>query len=279
MIKSGPSPLSGAGNGDVTLQSARSQPWHLDDSIKVVRAGGYDWPLVDTGGGGPALVMLSGAVGTCEMFFKQIKALGALIRIISISYPTESDPEKLADGLAALMAELDIPRASVLGSSFGSYWAQFFALRHPDRVNKLFLGNGFVTPEELVKNPLFDPTWVRQADAAEIQNAWREKAAQAPDSELKRIQLDMLSGRQGPDNLKSRFLGVIAARACPRLSLDPKRVVIIDCEDDPLISARSRQAVRDHYAGATLCGLTTGGHYPHILNQAGYDDIIRQRLG
>jgi pimeloyl-ACP methyl ester carboxylesterase len=279
MTKLEPSPISRASNDDVMLQPAITQPWHLDDSIKVVRAGGYDWPLVDTGGDGPALVMLPGSVGTCEMFFKQIKALGASIRIISISYPAESDPEKLADGLAALMAGLNLPCASVLGSSFGSYWAQFFALRHPDRVNTLFLGNGFVTPEDLVKNPLFDPTWMRQADAAEIQNKWREKAAQAPDSELRRIQLDMLSGRQSPENLKSRFLGVIAARVCPRLPLDSKRIVIIDCEDDPLISARSRQAVRDHYAGATLCGLTTGGHYPHILNQTAYDDIIRQRLG
>jgi pimeloyl-ACP methyl ester carboxylesterase len=223
--------------------------------------------------------MLPGAVGTCEMFFRQIAALGASMRIVSISYPAESNPEKLADGLADLMSELNLSRASVLGSSFGSYWAQFFALRHPDRVNTLFLGNGFVTPEDLVKNPLFDPIWVREADAVEIQTKWREKAAQAPDSELKRIQLDMLSGRQRPENLKSRFLGVIAARVCPRLSLDPERIVIIDCEDDPLISARSRQAVRDRYAGATICGLTTGGHYPHILNQDAYDDIIRQRLG
>lgn len=279
MTKLEPSPVSQAGNDDVMLQPAITQPWHLGDSIKVVRAGGYEWPLVDTGGGGPALVMLPGSVGTCEMFFKQIESLAAPMRIISISYPAEPDPEKLADGLAALMAELNLSCASVLGSSFGSYWVQFFALRHSRLVNTLFLGNGFVTPEDLAKNPLFDPAWVRQADPAEIQNEWREKVAQAPDSELKRIQLDMLSGRQSAENLKSRFLGVISARVCPRLPVDPERIVIIDCEDDPLISPRSRQAVRDHYAGATVCGLTTGGHYPHILNQTAYDDIIRQRLG
>lgn len=264
---------------ETILRSASCLPWHLDDSIMIVSAGGYDWPLVDTGGRGPTLIMLPGAVGTCEMFFKQLKALGDSIRIISISYPAESSPEKLADGLAALMSKLDIPHASVLGSSFGSYWAQFLALRHSTLIDTLFLGNSFVTADELITNPLFDPNWVRHTDAVEIQLRWKEQIELAPTSELKSIQLDMLSGRQSPENLKSRFLGVIAARTSPRLSLDPKRIVIIDTEDDPLISARSRQAVRDQYSGAVVFELNAGGHYPHILNQTAYDDIIRQMLG
>ncbi len=65
--------------------------------------------------------------------------------------------------LPALMDHLKLDRASVLGSSFGGYWAQFFALRHTDRVEHLFLGNIFVTPNELFSNPLFDPALDRQA--------------------------------------------------------------------------------------------------------------------
>lgn len=265
---------------DITSMPINRPPeaWHFDASIRVIRVDGYDWPHIDTGGSGPALVMLPGSVGTCEMFFKQIASLGRRFRIVSVSYPAEADPAYLADGLAGLMTALDLPRASVLGSSFGGYWAQFFALRHPDRVETLFLGNIFVTPEELFTNPLFDPDWVRETPAADLQRTWRDRLAQATDSELKRIQIDMLAGRQSADNLKARFIGVTNAQACPPLPIPSSRIVVIDCDDDPLIPPVSRQAVRDRYPGADIHTLPTGGHYPHILNQDAYDSIVAGRL-
>lgn len=222
--------------------------------------------------------MLPGSVGTCEMFFKQIAALRRVVRIVSVSYPAEPSPEKLADGLAGLMAALKIDRASVLGSSFGGYWAQFFALRHAAKVNTLFLGNIFVTPDELFANPMFAPEFVRGHSAVDLQSVWRERVAQGPDSELKRIQSDMLDGRQSAENLKARFVGVIDAKLCPPLPLPSSRIAIIDCADDPIIPPASRQAVRDHYRGAEINTLPTGGHYPHILNPDAYDAVILRRL-
>ncbi|WP_166635633.1 alpha/beta fold hydrolase, partial [Lactobacillus crispatus] len=147
--------------------------------------------------------------------------------------------------LAALMTTLGLARASVLGSSFGGYWAQFVALRHPARVETLFLGNIFITPDELFSNPLFAPDWVRSVSATGLQASWRPRVAQAPDSELKRIQSDMLAGRQSAENLKARFLGVIDAQACPALPIPASHIVIIDCADDPLIPPASREAVRN----------------------------------
>ena len=222
--------------------------------------------------------MLPGSVGTCEMFYKQIAALGRRLRIVSVSYPALSDPARLADGLSGLMDHLGLARASILGSSFGGYWAQFFALRHPGRLDHLFLGNIFLSPDELFANPLFDPAFIAATSAADLQATWRSRVEQAPDSELKAIQLAMLSGRQSADNLKSRFEGVAAATPCPALSIPRERITVIDCEDDPIIPPRSRQAVRDHYAGAHLHTLKTGGHYPHILNPQAYDAVITGRL-
>jgi pimeloyl-ACP methyl ester carboxylesterase len=257
-------------------------PWHLDAAVRSVRIDAqgvaHDWPYIDTGGDGPALVMLPGSVGTCEMFFKQIAALGDRFRIISVGYPAEADPDRLADGLAALMDHLKLRTASVLGSSFGGYWAQVFALRHPARVETLFLGNIFVTPDELFANPLFAPDFVRATAAPDLQATWRGRVMQAPDSELKRIQLDMLAGRQSAENLRARFLGVIDATLCPPLPVPQERIVIIDCADDPIIPPASRQAVRDRYPQAEVATLPTGGHYPHILNPEAYDAAIVRRL-
>jgi maspardin len=255
-----------------------AEPWHLDAAVRTVRVSGTDWPHIDTGGTGPILVMLPGSVGTCEMFFKQIASLRQAVRIVAISYPAEPSPEKLADGLAGLMTALKIDRASVLGSSFGGYWAQFFALRHAARVDTLFLGNIFITPDELFANPMFAPRFVRGHNAVDLQIVWRERVAQAPDSELKHIQSDMLAGRQSAENLKARFVGVIDAQLCPLLPRPSDRIVIIDCADDPIIPPASRQAVRDRYRGAEINTLPTGGHYPHIINPDAYDAVILRRL-
>lgn len=254
------------------------QPWRLSSVLATTTVAGETWPFVDTGGPGPALILLPGSVGTCEMFFKQIAALGSSLRLIAVSYPALSDPHRLADGLSGLMDHLSLARASVLGSSFGGYWAQFFSLQHPHRIEQLFLGNIFVTPDELFANPLFDPAWIARTTSADLQAFWLQRVSQMPDSELQRIQLDMLSGRQSADNLKARFVGVAAATLCPPPPLPASSITIIDCEDDPIIPPASRQAVRDRYRGAAIRTLPRGGHYPHILNPEAYNAVITERL-
>jgi len=257
---------------------AHARAWHLQSSIRTAEVAGQVWPYIDTQGDGPTLVMLPGSVGTCEMFFKQIAALGRALRIVSVSYPAVADPQHLADGLAGLLDHLRLSRASILGSSFGGYWAQYFGLRHAGRVETLFLGNTFITAEELFSNPLFNPDWIRGTSPADMQKFWRDRVAQAPESELKAIQLDMLSGRQDAHNLKSRFVGVIEARACPPIAVPADDIVVIDCADDPIIPPASRQAVADHYANAERVTLPFGGHYPHILNADAYNTAITRRL-
>jgi pimeloyl-ACP methyl ester carboxylesterase len=261
-----------------TSAGAPPRAWDLKSSIRKAEVAGQVWPYIDTRGQGPALVLLPGSVGTCEMFFKQIAALGRELRLIAVSYPALSDPAQLADGLAGLLDRLGLARASVLGSSFGGYWAQYFGLRHAARVETLFLGNTFITAEELFANPLFDPDWIRGTAAADMQQFWLNRVTQAPDSELKAIQLDMLSGRQDAENLKSRFVGVIEARACPPLAVPAHNIVVIDCADDPLIPPASRQAVADRYKNAERVTLPFGGHYPHILNPDAYNGAIAHKL-
>ena len=259
-----------------TASVAEQRPWDMASSLATVA--GDVWPYIDTASEGPALIMLPGSVGTCAMFFKQIRSLGERFRLISVSYPAQADPTRLADGLAGLMDHLQLDRSSVLGSSFGGYWAQFFVLRHAARVEHLFLGNIFVTPNELFSNPLFDPAWIAKTSSEDLQAFWLGRVQQAPDSELKTIQIDMLSGRQSADNLKARFVGVARATLCPPLPLPAARITIIDCDDDPIIPPQSRHAVRDRYPGVHVRTLPKGGHYPHILNPEAYDAIITERL-
>jgi pimeloyl-ACP methyl ester carboxylesterase len=54
--------------------------------------------------------------------------------------PADYHTEKMARDVRALMAQLDIPRADVMGYSMGARIGAFLALKHPDRVRALILG-------------------------------------------------------------------------------------------------------------------------------------------
>jgi pimeloyl-ACP methyl ester carboxylesterase len=61
-------------------------------------------------------------------------------------------PEKFGEDLAAVLDELEIERASILGFSMGAVAALSFATRWPDRVERLVLASAMASrlPEEIV---------------------------------------------------------------------------------------------------------------------------------
>jgi pimeloyl-ACP methyl ester carboxylesterase len=246
--------------------------------MEVRTIDGAHWSFLETEGDGPPIVLLPGSVGTCEVFFKQIAALGSRHRIVAVTYPGIGDPARLADGLAGLQQALGLEDALIAGSSFAAYWLQFFALRHPGRVRKLLLGNGFVEGTALRDHPLFAPSLVLERGPEEVQRIWYDRVSAAPASELREIQLDMLSGRQSADVLHSRLVSVISAAPCPPPSVAAERIVVLDCADDPIITEPMRRAFRDRYPAATAITLPSGGHYPHILNPEGYDAVLARSI-
>ncbi len=175
---------------------------------------------------GRQLCCLPGSVGDGGMFIATLSALRSRARLVAVTYPALSEPERLADGLAQVMNHLELASAVVVGSSFAAYWAQFFALRHPERVRALVLGNGLVDSTDLSYDPLFVPDYLESVSPKELHAAWIERVGNLPVSPLQQLQSFMLSDRQTPENLHARFLGVGRAKVCPSLSL-PMAVVTV----------------------------------------------------
>jgi maspardin len=88
----------------------------------------------------------------------------------------------------------------------------------------------------------------------------------------------MLATRQSPANLRARFVGVVNALPCPPLPLAPDAVTVLDCEDDPLIPPQVRERLRRRYPQSRHVTLSSGGHYPHLLNSSAYESLLLEIL-
>jgi pimeloyl-ACP methyl ester carboxylesterase len=123
------------------------------DRFSYMEAGKADAPVV----------MLLHGIGANSFYWRyQFKALGERYRVIAWNAPgyVLTDPlrkdrpacEDYADAFAAFADALGVRRFALVGNSFGSSIAQCFALRHPDRVERMALSGTSVgsksTPAE-----------------------------------------------------------------------------------------------------------------------------------
>lgn len=122
------------------------------DSEYTVRVNGADIFVTDTGGDGPAVVMLHGGgpgASGVSNYSRNIDALARSYRVIvpdmpgygrSTKHVNHDDPfGYLADMIRGLLDELGITTAHLIGNSYGGAAALRLALDTPGRVGKLVL--------------------------------------------------------------------------------------------------------------------------------------------
>jgi pimeloyl-ACP methyl ester carboxylesterase len=96
-------------------------------------------------GDGPLLVSLPGLDGTGKLFYKQAPPLAERYSVVLTRLPDEGGftYKELADDVAGIIRELGRKRAVVVGESFGGTVALWFALLHPEMVERLVIINSF----------------------------------------------------------------------------------------------------------------------------------------
>ena len=99
-----------------------------------------------TGHGSP-VILLHGGLSNSDYWGNQVKALAAKHTVISLDsrgHGRSSRDEKpfgydlMADDVVAVLDSLKIPRADIVGWSDGAIIGIDLALRHPDRIGKVF---------------------------------------------------------------------------------------------------------------------------------------------
>jgi pimeloyl-ACP methyl ester carboxylesterase len=112
----------------------------------------------DSGGKGPAVVMLHGFASSLDAWKRVVPTLRQSHRVVALdlkgfgwSSRPEGDysPSAQAELVFELMDKLGVKRASLVAHSWGSSVALQMALTHPKRVDRLALYDAFVFEEQL----------------------------------------------------------------------------------------------------------------------------------
>lgn len=243
---------------------------------------GRDWGVRVTGDG-PALLLIPGTLGRGDIFWQQIDALSDRLRIVAISYPQTGGVADWSADLLALLDRLDIGEASVLGSSLGGYLAQFLAGKAPERVTRLFAANTLHTATGIAERPPYSldldsvPIEGLRAGFAQGLNAWAESHPDQVD--LVALLMGEVNGRILEPELRTRLKALKSAPELPPLDLPLERVFTIEADDDPLIPAEMRAAVRERLSPVVAYRFLSGGHFPYVARPADYTAMLEQAMG
>jgi 3-oxoadipate enol-lactonase len=127
-------------------------------------------------GDGQPLVLVMG-IGYDSSLWKlqQVPALSKQFRVVILDNrdagrsSKASQPyriEDMADDVAGLLDGLEIPRAHLLGLSMGGMIGQEFAVRHPDRLDRLVLSGAGSAPALAAFDPIRIWNWVKSHDGS-----------------------------------------------------------------------------------------------------------------
>ncbi|WP_298194000.1 alpha/beta hydrolase [Novosphingobium sp.] len=228
----------------------------------------------------PAVILLHGFGSSLDTWDAWAKALSARYRVIRLDLPgfglTGPDPTgdysdaRTLAVLAALMDQLALPKATLIGNSLGGRFAWEFAAHYPQRVDKLVLisPDGFASPGfEYGKAPevplmLEAMPWVgpRSLIRANLAPAWAHPDA-LPDAVLDRYR-DMLLAPGVRRAILDRTRQTVLTDPAPRLRSITAPTLLLWGEQDAMIPISNAQDYLRLMPGARLVRLPGMGHVP-----------------
>ncbi|MBE0693911.1 MAG: alpha/beta hydrolase [Aquamicrobium sp.] len=249
---------------------------------RVVVAG-REWGVVDTGGVGPALLIIPGTLGRGDIFWQQIEALRGRARVLAVTYPATGGVAEWAGDLAALMTDRGIDKAVVVGSSLGGYLAQYMAAVHAGRVERLVAANTLCSVALVRQVPPYSSD-LDNGPIGELRDGFgkglRAWAASHPEqADLVALLLAEVGGRIPEPELRTRLNGIKRAPELPAVGIPTEHIVTVEAADDPLIPPFMRDEVRARLNPSVAYRFESGGHFPYVARPALYTALLEEQLG
>lgn len=243
---------------------------------------GRVWGVTSVAGPGPVLVLLPGTLGRGDVFWRVMSRLEGRARMLTVSYPATHDLDQWAGDLRVILRRYDVSGAHILGSSLGGYLAQYLAGQTPDLCASLIAANTLNSAAMVAQHPTYAGD-LEHRPMAQIRGGFRAALtgwadAHPEQADLVALLLAECDGRIPARNMRARLLAMKHAPDLPAITLPSARVAVIEAEDDPLIPAPMRAAVRDSLRPAVTYRFRDGGHFPYVARPDDYAAALEDWL-
>jgi pimeloyl-ACP methyl ester carboxylesterase len=278
-----------------TEQVERLKQFRLSHQCRYLTVDNVKWEYLSCGQGEQTLLLLPGALSTGESLFPIIQAFEIDYRVIAPSYTLSSSMTGLCDGIARILEVESVDQANVMGGSYGGLVAQYFVRRHRAKVRRLVLSHTFVPTQKLAKplwiagkvfgalpGSLFVPLLKIRLNRMLVSTL---RAANHPETEFWQAYLN-----EAIDSglLKQVFIHqnqcLIELLHHNSFTADDLmdwngKILIIDSDDDPAISAGDRELLRGMYPRAKVHTFRDAGHASSILKREEVVRVVENFIG
>ncbi|MCK9800718.1 alpha/beta hydrolase [Pseudomonas sp. MAFF 302030] len=224
-----------------------------------------------TGQGSP-VVLLHGGLANSDYWGLQVKALAAQHRVITLDSRGHGRSSRdarpfgydlMADDVVAVLDQLKIPKADIVGWSDGAILGLDLAQRHPTRVGKVFAFAANSQTSGVKDNVDKDPTF-----AAYIERAGKEYAKLSPTPKEYDAFVEQISHMWASQpNWSDADLGKIRTP-----------VLIVDGDRDEAIKRDHTEYLAATIPGAGLLILPNASHFAFLQDPALFNAALLQFL-
>jgi maspardin len=252
--------------------------------VRRLTVDGWPWEYVVLGEGDSTVVFLHGMSGAHDIWWQQLEALAPTHRVVAVTYPAVGSLAELAAGVCAVLDAHGMARVTIVGSSLGGYLAQYLVQRHRDRLDQAVFANTFPPNDHLRAAHHHRAVVGRFLPERVVATAFRASNERRilPASQDPALVGAFLEEQAQQPGLKRRLLARYRTVIEPFVVADPAPeglpLLVLQSDNDPLIDADLRAALRSTYPTAQVHTFVGGGHFPYLDQPAAYTAELRRFL-
>jgi pimeloyl-ACP methyl ester carboxylesterase len=223
-------------------------------------------------GAGPPVIMLHGGMANADYWGHQVPALAARYTVIVMDSRAHGRSTRdvrplgydlMADDVVAVMDALELPKADLVGWSDGASTSLDLAMRHPDRVGRIFAFAAMTRTTGTKYSVIMNPTV-----HAFIKRAGEEyKAYSATPKEFSSLFLQHIKLWSSQPSWTDAQLATIAAP-----------VLVVGSDHDESIKREHTESVAATIPGARLLILPDTSHFAFLQDPEGFNAAILRFL-